>query len=49
MKKLTGKNSVYLSAPVNALVQGYYKQNTTVAEIKEHGDFGLGTFNNLDG
>jgi acetolactate decarboxylase len=49
MKKNTGNNSVYLSTPVNALVQGFYKQNTTVAEIKEHGDFGLGTFNNLDG
>ena len=49
MKKNTGNNSVYLSAPVNALVQGFYEQNTTIAEIKEHGDFGLGTFNNLDG
>ncbi|MDP8215096.1 MAG: acetolactate decarboxylase [Candidatus Euphemobacter frigidus] len=52
MKKLKpdhkGK-AVYLSAPVNALVQGYYEQNTTIAEIKEHGDFGLGTFNDLDG
>ncbi len=44
-----GGNAVYLSAPVNALVQGYYEENTTVAEIKRHGDFGLGTFNNLDG
>ncbi len=42
-------NSVYLSAPVNALVQGLYEENTSIAEIKLHGDFGLGTFNNLDG
>ncbi len=42
-------NSVYLSAPVNALVQGLYEENTSIAEIKRHGDFGLGTFNNLDG
>jgi len=49
MKGTTGNNSVYLSAPVNALVQGFYEQNATVAKIKEHGDFGLGTFNNLDG
>ena len=49
MKKIMKNNSVYLSAPVNALVQGFYEQNTKVSEIKEHGDFGLGTFNNLDG
>lgn len=42
-------NSLYLSAPVNALVQGIYKENTTVADIRRHGDFGLGTFNDLDG
>ncbi|MFH1037099.1 MAG: acetolactate decarboxylase [PVC group bacterium] len=42
-------NAVYLTAPVNALVLGYYRQNTTVREITLHGDFGLGTFNNLDG
>lgn len=49
MKSKTGNNSVYLSAPVNALVHGYYEQNTPLSEIKEHGDLGLGTFNNLDG
>ena len=43
------ENSIYLSAPVNALVEGYYRENTTVAELLTHGDFGLGTFNNLDG
>jgi len=42
-------NAVYLSAPINALVEGFYVQNTTVAQIKKHGDFGLGTFNYLDG
>ena len=42
-------NAVYLSAPINALVEGFYVENTTVAQIKKHGDFGLGTFNYLDG
>jgi len=42
-------NAVYLSAPINALVEGLYVENTTIAEVKEHGDFGLGTFNYLDG
>jgi acetolactate decarboxylase len=42
-------NSVYLSAPVNAMMKGFYQQNTTIRELHHHGDFGLGTFNNLDG
>ena len=42
-------NSVYVSAPVNALVEGIYQENTSIADIKRRGDFGLGTFNNLDG
>lgn len=42
-------DTLYLSAPVNALVEGIYRQNTTLGQLKEHGDFGLGTFNDLDG
>lgn len=42
-------NAVYLSAPVNAIIEGIYREPTTVAEVLEHGDFGLGTFNRLDG
>jgi len=44
-----GGNAVFLSAPINALVEGFYVENTTMALIKEQGDFGLGTFNYLDG
>jgi acetolactate decarboxylase len=44
-----GGNAVYLSAPINALVEGFYVENTTMADIKGRGDFGLGTFNYLDG
>ncbi|MGL1863666.1 MAG: acetolactate decarboxylase [Pseudodesulfovibrio sp.] len=43
------KNTAYLSAPVNAIIEGIYKEKTTIAQILEHGDFGLGTFNRLDG
>jgi acetolactate decarboxylase len=43
------ENAVYLSAPINALVEGLYVENATMAKIKQHGDFGLGTFNLLDG
>ncbi|SDB25921.1 acetolactate decarboxylase [Desulfonatronum thiosulfatophilum] len=42
-------DTLYLSAPVNALVEGIYRQNTTLGQLREHGDFGLGTFNDLDG
>jgi acetolactate decarboxylase len=42
-------NAVYLSAPINALVEGLYVENTTIGEVRQHGDFGLGTFNYLDG
>ncbi len=42
-------NSIYLCAPVNALVEGIYEQNIPFTEIKKHGDFGLGTFDKLDG
>ncbi len=44
-----GRVRLFCSAPVNALVEGIYQQDTTIAELKRHGDFGLGTFNDLDG
>ena len=40
---------IYLCAPVNALVEGVYEERIPYAEIKKHGDFGLGTFDSLDG
>lgn len=44
------KNStIYLCAPVNALVEGIYEENIPFTKIKRHGDFGLGTFDYLDG
>lgn len=42
-------NRIYLCAPVNALVEGIYEEKIPFTEIKKHGDFGLGTFDNLDG
>ncbi|MGM0553943.1 MAG: acetolactate decarboxylase [Pseudomonadota bacterium] len=41
--------SLYVSAPVNALVEGLYREDTTIRDILQRGDFGLGTFNDLDG
>jgi len=40
---------IYLCAPVNALVEGVYEERLPYSEIKKHGDFGLGTFDSLDG
>lgn len=43
------RNTIYQCAPVNALVEGLFEEKVGFSEIKEHGDFGLGTFDKLDG
>lgn len=40
---------LYVTAPVNALVEGLYQQDCAMTEVLERGDFGIGTFNQLDG
>jgi len=40
---------IYQVSLMSALLSGVYEGNTTMAELLEHGDFGLGTFNDLDG
>lgn len=44
-----GPGRLYLCAPVNALVEGIYEEKIPLSQIREHGDFGLGTFDDLDG
>lgn len=34
---------------MSALLSGVYEGSTTIADLLTHGDFGLGTFNELDG
>src|ERR1700751_6097275 len=55
---VTAALSRYLEKPIHtvfqvstsgALVAGVYDREVTVQAILEHGDFGLGTFANLDG
>ena|SRR5712672_1092462 len=55
---VTAALSQYFAMPVHtlfqvsisgALVAGVYDQEVSVKSILEHGDFGLGTFANLDG
>jgi acetolactate decarboxylase len=40
---------VYQTSTMGALLRGVYDGNVTIRELLHHGDFGLGTFNRLDG
>jgi acetolactate decarboxylase len=40
---------VFISAPLAALVEGIYRADTTVGLIRQKGNLGIGTFNDLDG
>jgi acetolactate decarboxylase len=40
---------IYQTSTMAALLDGIYDGDVTIAELLTHGDFGLGTFNHLDG
>jgi acetolactate decarboxylase len=40
---------LYQTSTLNALMEGVYDGNITLKELKQRGDFGLGTFAGLDG
>ncbi|MGA9085546.1 MAG: acetolactate decarboxylase [Methanoregula sp.] len=42
-------DTLYQVSTISALMQGVYDGTVTVAELKKHGDFGIGTFDRLDG
>jgi len=44
-----GQDTLYQVSTIDALMQGVYDGDVTVAEIKKHGNFGIGTFDRLDG
>lgn len=44
-----GTAEVYQSSTISALLDGVYDGDITIAELLRHGDFGLGTFDRLDG
>lgn len=51
---VTGSNDhrageLYQTSLMSALMAGIYEGEVTYGEIRKHGDFGLGTFNELDG
>lgn len=43
------KDVLYQISTVAKLKAGYYESEQTVADIKKHGNFGIGTFQGLDG
>ena len=43
------RDEVYQTSTMGALLAGVYEGNVTIRELLRHGDFGLGTFNALDG
>ena len=42
-------HEVYQSSTINALLEGVYDGTMTYGQLRQHGDFGIGTFNALDG
>src|SRR6266496_3491998 len=42
-------NALFQVSTLDALLQGVYNGTLTVGQLKRHGDFGLGTFEGLDG
>ncbi|MCP6759065.1 MAG: acetolactate decarboxylase [Fischerella sp. CENA71] len=42
-------NILFQTSTINALMAGVYDGDTNFKELKAHGNFGLGTLNNLDG
>jgi acetolactate decarboxylase len=43
------KDTLYQVSVLNGLMKGDYDGKVTLAEIRRHGDFGIGTFDKLDG
>jgi acetolactate decarboxylase len=45
----TDKDILFQASTIDALLVGVYDGDITFEELRRHGDFGLGTFNGLDG
>jgi len=43
------RHTVFQTSLLSALLDGVYDGSMTIADLLQHGDFGLGTFNALDG
>ncbi len=42
-------NAMYQVSTINALIQGVYEGEISVGELKKYGNFGIGTYDGLDG
>ena len=42
-------DTIFQTSTIDALMEGVYDGDFTFGELKKHGDFGLGTLNDLDG
>lgn len=42
-------HKAFQNSTINALIEGDYEGNISFKDLKKHGNFGLGTFHNLDG
>src|SRR5664279_5386180 len=43
------RGELFQTSTIDALVQGVYDGDMTFGELRKHGDFGIGTFNGVDG
>ena len=43
------KDTIFQTSTLNALMEGVYDGNITIKELKKYGDFGIGTYEGLDG
>ena len=43
------RGEVFQYATINSLLAGVFDGDLTIAELKRHGDLGIGTFNGIDG
>jgi acetolactate decarboxylase len=46
---INGENTLYQVSTLDALMQGVYDGEITLEDLRLHGDFGIGTFDALDG
>ncbi len=44
-----GGETLYQTSTIQSLLDGVYEQEMTLDQVKQHGDFGLGTFDHLNG
>ena len=48
-RRTASPHEIFQTSTVSALLAGIYEGDLTVGELLTHGDFGVGTFNQLDG